>query len=225
MGILVGVAVAMILFGRFAQAAQYSAIAGQPGGPPPSCSRCAATGRSPRGLGEPEHGRRPPCCRPARRRPGRGRVAEPAAEPARGREEADCPIAQDVPIYDVQVGDDTGQIPIRRLQRHIMKLPRTQGTGRGRPELPAQGAAAATADAKGRCRAPRMPKPPAENALGRALSELRRAASLTGPVRAAFDRARQIRITIVLAPCREVRAYPGRTPGAGRRRAAAGPDQ
>jgi hypothetical protein len=33
-------------------------------------------------------------------------------------------IAQDVPIYDIQVGDENGQIPIRRLQRHMMKLPR-----------------------------------------------------------------------------------------------------
>ena len=33
-------------------------------------------------------------------------------------------VAYDVPIYDIQVGDEPGQIPIRQLQRHIMKLPR-----------------------------------------------------------------------------------------------------
>ena len=33
-------------------------------------------------------------------------------------------VAYDVPIYDIQVGDEDGQVPIRRLQRHIMKLPR-----------------------------------------------------------------------------------------------------
>jgi hypothetical protein len=29
-----------------------------------------------------------------------------------------------VPIYDIQVGNEEGQIPIRKLQKHIMKLPR-----------------------------------------------------------------------------------------------------
>jgi hypothetical protein len=33
-------------------------------------------------------------------------------------------VAYDIPIYDIQVGDAEGQIAIRRLQRHIMKLPR-----------------------------------------------------------------------------------------------------
>jgi hypothetical protein len=33
-------------------------------------------------------------------------------------------VAHDVPIYDLQVGDEAGQISIRKLQRHIMKLPR-----------------------------------------------------------------------------------------------------
>jgi hypothetical protein len=33
-------------------------------------------------------------------------------------------VAYDVPIYDFQVGDEDGQVPIRRLQRTIMKLPR-----------------------------------------------------------------------------------------------------
>ncbi len=32
--------------------------------------------------------------------------------------------AQRVPIYDIQVGDEEGQIPLSKLQRHIMKLPR-----------------------------------------------------------------------------------------------------
>jgi hypothetical protein len=33
-------------------------------------------------------------------------------------------VAYDIPIYDIQVGEGEGQIPIRKLQRHIMKLPR-----------------------------------------------------------------------------------------------------
>ncbi len=30
----------------------------------------------------------------------------------------------DVPIYDLQAGDGDGQVPLRRLTRHLMKLPR-----------------------------------------------------------------------------------------------------
>jgi hypothetical protein len=33
-------------------------------------------------------------------------------------------VAYDVPIYDMQVGDEEGQVPIRRLQRKLMRLPR-----------------------------------------------------------------------------------------------------
>ena len=29
-----------------------------------------------------------------------------------------------MPIYDIQVGNEEGQIPIRKVQRHIMKLPK-----------------------------------------------------------------------------------------------------
>lgn len=33
-------------------------------------------------------------------------------------------LVGDTPIYDVLVGSEEGQVPLRRLQRHIMKLPR-----------------------------------------------------------------------------------------------------
>jgi hypothetical protein len=33
-------------------------------------------------------------------------------------------VAPDTPVYDVIVGDGEGQVPIRKLQSHIMKLPR-----------------------------------------------------------------------------------------------------
>jgi hypothetical protein len=33
-------------------------------------------------------------------------------------------VAHEVPIYDFQVGDDEGQIPVSKLQRKIFKLPR-----------------------------------------------------------------------------------------------------
>ncbi|MEU4403468.1 DUF4191 domain-containing protein [Streptosporangium sp. NPDC023963] len=33
-------------------------------------------------------------------------------------------VALDVPVYDIQSGDGDGQIPLAKLQRHLMKLPR-----------------------------------------------------------------------------------------------------
>lgn len=33
-------------------------------------------------------------------------------------------VALDVPVYDIQCGDAEGQVPLRKLQRHLLKLPR-----------------------------------------------------------------------------------------------------
>jgi Domain of unknown function (DUF4191) len=33
-------------------------------------------------------------------------------------------VAAEVPVYELSVGDDEGQIPLRKLQSHIMRLPR-----------------------------------------------------------------------------------------------------
>jgi hypothetical protein len=33
-------------------------------------------------------------------------------------------VVGDTPIYDVVVGDDTGEIPLKKLSAHVMKLPR-----------------------------------------------------------------------------------------------------
>jgi hypothetical protein len=36
-------------------------------------------------------------------------------------------VAPDTPIYEVLVGDGEGQVPLRKVQNHIMKLPRNVG--------------------------------------------------------------------------------------------------
>jgi Domain of unknown function (DUF4191) len=33
-------------------------------------------------------------------------------------------VAPETPIYDLVVGDEDGQVPLRKLQRHVMRLPR-----------------------------------------------------------------------------------------------------
>ncbi len=125
LGVLLGVLTTMILFGRYAQSAQYAAIAGQPGA-------AAAIVQQMRGnwtvtpaiagnrnmdivhrvvgragvvlLGEGSPN---------------GLVSLIAAE-----KKKIARIAYGVPIIDMQVGEERGQVPIKQLQRKLMRLPR-----------------------------------------------------------------------------------------------------
>jgi hypothetical protein len=36
-------------------------------------------------------------------------------------------VAPETPVYDVVIGDGEGQVPLRKLQQHLMKLPRNVG--------------------------------------------------------------------------------------------------
>jgi hypothetical protein len=124
-GVLLGLGTAMFLFGRFAQSAQYATIEGQPGAaaailqsmrgswnvtPAISANRNMDVVHSVVGkpgvilVGEGSPNRLPSMLAAEKKRVSR--------------------VAHDVPIYDIQVGDEPGQISIRQLQRHIMKLPR-----------------------------------------------------------------------------------------------------
>jgi hypothetical protein len=125
LGILVGVLVAMILFGRFAQAAQFSAIEGQPGA-------AAAILQSMRGnwtvtpaiaanrnMDVVHRAVGPPGVVLVGEGSPNGLASLLAAEKKRVSR-----VAYEVPIYDVQVGDLPGQVDIKKVQKHIMKLPR-----------------------------------------------------------------------------------------------------
>ncbi|HLX46706.1 MAG TPA: DUF4191 domain-containing protein [Streptosporangiaceae bacterium] len=125
LGVLLGLLVAMILFGRFAQSAQYSAIEGQPGA-------AAAVLQTMRGnwtvTPAIAANRNMDVVHRAVGRPGVILVGEgsvtrlPSLLAAEKKRVAR--VAYDIPIYDIVVGDGEGQVPIRRLQRHIMRLPR-----------------------------------------------------------------------------------------------------
>jgi uncharacterized protein DUF4191 len=125
LGVLIGVAAAMILFGRFAQSAQYATIAGQPGA-------AAAILQSMRGnwtvTPAIAANRNMDVVHRTVGRPGVILVGEGSPNRLPGLLAAEkkrvSRVALDVPIYDIQVGDEEGQIQIRKLQRHIMKLPR-----------------------------------------------------------------------------------------------------
>jgi hypothetical protein len=125
LAVVLGLLVAMILFGRFAQSAQYSAIEGQPGA-------AAAVLQTMRGnwtvTPAIAANRNMDVVHRAVGRAGVVLVGEgsPARLPSllAAEKKRVARVAYDIPIYDIQVGDGEGQIPIRRLQRHIMKLPR-----------------------------------------------------------------------------------------------------
>ena len=125
LGVLSGLMVARSRFGRFAQSAQYAAVEGQPGA-------AAAIMQSMRGgwtvTPAVAANRNMDVVHRAVGKPGVVLVGEGspnrlgsllAAEKKRVSR-----VAYDVPIYDLQVGDEEGQIPVRKLQRKLMRLPR-----------------------------------------------------------------------------------------------------
>lgn len=125
LGVLGGILVSMFLFGRFAQTAQYSTIEGQPGA-------AAAVLQSMRGnwtvTPAIAANKNMDVLHRTVGRPGVVLVGEgsPSRLPSllAAEKKRVSRVALDVPIYDLQVGDEEGQIPIKKLQRHIMKLPR-----------------------------------------------------------------------------------------------------
>jgi uncharacterized protein DUF4191 len=124
-GIILGALVTAILFGRFAQAAQYSAIEGQPGA-------AAAVLENMRGnwtvTPAIAANRNMDVVHRAVGRPGVILVGEgsPAgvASLLTNEKKKVARVAYEVPIFEYQIGDGEGQVPISKLQRKIMRLPR-----------------------------------------------------------------------------------------------------
>jgi hypothetical protein len=125
MGILAGAAVGMIVFGQIAQRTQYKLIAGRPG----AAAGVLETMRGNWTVTPAVNANRTmDVVHRVIGRPGVILVSEgPSSRvgPLLGAEKRKLSrAAQEVPIYDIQVGEDEGQIPIAKLQRHIAKLPR-----------------------------------------------------------------------------------------------------
>ncbi len=125
LGVLLGLLAATILFGRFAQSAQYAAIEGQPGA-------AAAILQNMRGAWTTtpavSANRNMDVVHRTVGRPGVILVGEGSATRLPSLLAAEkkriSRIASQVPVYDFQVGDAEGQVPIRQLQKKIMRLPR-----------------------------------------------------------------------------------------------------
>ena len=124
-GILLGLLAAMILFGRFAQQAQYSAIDGQLGA-------AAAVLQNMRGdwtvTPAVSGNRTMDVVHRAVGRPGVVLVGEGVPTRVAGLIAAERKkterVAHGVPIHEFQVGSGEGQIPVSKLQRKVTTLPR-----------------------------------------------------------------------------------------------------
>lgn len=124
-GILLAVMTATIVFGRRASAAAYGQVEGQVG---------AAAGvlQSMRGNWRVTPGvaftAQQDLVHRVIGRPGIILVAEGRSSRLGGllgQEKKRCSrVAGEVPIYDVLIGDDEGQVTLRKLSRHLQKLPR-----------------------------------------------------------------------------------------------------
>src|SRR5580692_5015015 len=125
-GVLFGALTAMILFGRFAQRAQYSAIDGQLGAAAAVLQNMrgdwtvtpAVTGNRTMDVVHRAVGR------PGVVLVGEGVPSRVAGLLAAERKKTER-VAHGVPITEFQVGSGEGQIPVSKLQSSIMKVPGT----------------------------------------------------------------------------------------------------
>lgn len=124
LGVILGLITAMVLFGRFSQQAQYSAIDGQLGA-------AAAILQSMRGdwtvTPAVTANRTMDVVHRAVGKKGVILVGEGAPQRVSGLLAAERKkterVAHGVPIFEFQVGGGEGQIPIGKLQREIVKIP------------------------------------------------------------------------------------------------------
>jgi Domain of unknown function (DUF4191) len=125
-GVLLGLLAAMVLFGRFAQRAQYSAIDGQLGAAAAVLQNMrgnwtvtpAVTGNRTMDVVHRAVGR------PGVVLVGEGVPARVAQLLAAERKRTER-VAHGVPIHEFQVGNGEGQVPVGKLQRKVTTLPRT----------------------------------------------------------------------------------------------------
>lgn len=123
--LVLGVLVALILFGRRAQKAAFGQVEGQPGA-------AAWVLEGLRGQWEVEAGVAGTTSMDAVHRvlgrPGFLLVGEGAPHRVKGllaqEKKKLARVAGDVPIYDIVIGDTAGQVPLKKLSAHVMKLPR-----------------------------------------------------------------------------------------------------
>jgi hypothetical protein len=121
---------ALILFGRRAQGSAYRQVEGQPGAAAWVLEGMRGDWRVTSGVAGTQQ---MDAVHRVLGRPGVILVAEGVPARVRGllaqEKKKVARVVGDAPIYDVVVGEDEGQIPLRKLSNHVMKLPRNLSAG------------------------------------------------------------------------------------------------
>ena len=125
LAIISGGLAALVVFGRRAQGSAYRQVEGQPGAAAWVLEGMRGDWRVTSGVAGTTQ---LDAVHRVLGRPGVILVAEGVPARVRGllaqEKKKVARIVGDTPIYDIIVGDDEGQIPLRKLSAHVMKLPR-----------------------------------------------------------------------------------------------------
>jgi hypothetical protein len=123
--ILLGLLATLIVFGRRAQGTAYKQVEGQPGAASWVLEGMRGDWRVSSGVAG---NRELDAVHRVLGRPGIILVGEGNANRVRGliaqEKRRIAKVVGDTPIYDVTVGDGEGQVPLKKLSAHVMKLPR-----------------------------------------------------------------------------------------------------
>jgi hypothetical protein len=125
LAIITGILAAMIIFGRRAQGSAYRQVEGQPGAAAWVLEGMRGDWRVSSGVAGTQQ---MDAVHRVLGRPGIILVAEGVPARVRGllaqEKKKVARVVGEAPIYDIMVGDDEGQVPLRKLSAHVMKLPR-----------------------------------------------------------------------------------------------------
>ena len=128
--VVLGLLAAMIVFGRRAQGSAYRQVEGQPGAAAWVLEGMRGDWRVSAGVAGTAQ---LDSVHRVLGRPGVILVAEGSPARVRGllaqEKKRIARVVGDTPIYDITVGDDEGQVPLRKLSTHVMKLPRNLSAG------------------------------------------------------------------------------------------------
>jgi hypothetical protein len=125
MGLMLALLAATIIFGRRAEKAAYSQVEGQPGAAAAALNMMRRGWTVTPGVAV---SRNQDLVHRAVGRPGVVLVGEGSPRGVGNLLAAEkkkvTRFVPDVPVYEVQAGDEEGQVPLRKLNRHLGKLPR-----------------------------------------------------------------------------------------------------
>jgi len=130
LAVLVGLLAALIVFGRRAQGSAYRQVEGQPGAAAWVLEGMRGDWQVTAGVAGTTQ---LDAVHRVLGRPGVILVAEGVPSRVRNllaqEKKKVARVVGDTPIYDIVVGDDEGQVPLRKLSNHVMKLPRNLSAG------------------------------------------------------------------------------------------------